>query len=211
MRDRTLNLMALPLRRRVLQPLPPARWSRAELAGRLAELSGGPAGAALTLAFGLILDAQLQGETAAWVSAGQGLFYPPDVAEGGVDLGALPVVRVQDAAEAGRAAEHLVRCGAFGLVVLDLGAAEPLPLPLQARLAKLAQRHDAAILCLTRKRGGERSLGPLVSLRAEARRERSGDGGFLCEARALKDKRRGAGWMHQESCRGPEGLRRPGA
>jgi recombination protein RecA len=207
MQGRTSNLLALPLRRGIPEPLPPARFSRAELSGRLAELSGGAAGAALTLAFGLVLDTQLAGETAAWVACGASLFYPPDVAEGGVDLSALPVVRVPDVPAAARAAEHLVRSGAFGLVVLDLGAAEPLSIPLQGRLVKLAQRHGAAVLCLTRKGPADRSLGPLVSLRAEARRERAGDGGFLCEARALKDKRRGAGWAHQEVCRGPEGLR----
>ena len=40
--------------------------------------------------------------------------------DGGIDLDALPVVRVPDARAAGRAADHLVRSGGFGLVVIDL-------------------------------------------------------------------------------------------
>ena len=183
----------------------PARWSRAEMAGRLAEISGTAGSPVLTLAIGLVLDAQLSGETTAWIAAGRSLFFPVDVADSGIDLEALPVLRVPDVIAAGRAAEHLGRSGAFGLVVLDLGASKPLPMPLQARLVKLAQRYDTAFLCLTQKTSEERSLGSLVSLRAQVRRDRSAEGGYLCEARILKDKRRGPGWVHQESCNGPTG------
>ena len=99
------------------------RWCHSELVGRLVELSGQGATATLTLAFGLLLDAQRLGETAAWVAAGPRLFYPPDVAEGGVDLAALAVIRTHGAAAAARAADRLLRSGAFGLLVLDLGRA----------------------------------------------------------------------------------------
>lgn len=175
------------------------------LCGRLSELSS-TSGGSLSLAAGLLLEAQLAGETVAWVSAGQALFYPPDVAEYGVDLAAVPVVRVRGSKEAARAAEHLARSGAFGLIVLDLGDSEALPIPVQARLVKLAQRHEAALVCLTCKDAEARSLGPLVSLRAEVRRERADDGSFLCELRALKDKRLGPGWTLRQVHRGPAGL-----
>lgn len=201
-----MDLFALPaVQPGASRPRTAARWGLEELGGRLAELSSSTGGA-LSIAIELVLEAQLAGEPSAWVSAGQDLFYPPDVAECGVDLDALPVVRVRGAQEGARAAEHLARSGAFGLIVLDLGKAEPLPLAVQARLVKLAQRHETALLCLTRKDQESRSLGPLVSLRAEVRRERRDEGGFICELRILKDKRRGPGWTLQELRRGPPGL-----
>ena len=90
---------------------------------------------------------------------------------------------------------------------------------MQMRLLGLAREHESAVLFLTRKRGGDASLGSLVSLRAEARREpvarpvsagegagRAGVSAFTCTARVLKDKRGGPGWKHVEVCRGPDGL-----
>jgi recombination protein RecA len=134
------------------------------------------------------------------------LFYPPDVAEAGVDLGALAVVRAPGTRRAARAADHLLRSGGFGLVVLDVGADDRMPVAFQTRLAGLAKKHDAALLCITEKEDRRPSLGSLVSLRAEAiRTERAGDR-FRCEVRVLKDKRRGPGWTHVEVCHGPDGL-----
>jgi recombination protein RecA len=167
------------------------------------EISGA---ARLTVAFGLTLEAQRQGEPVAWVMPKEESFYPPDAAEGGVDLDALVVVRVPDAGSVARAADRLARSGAFGLVVLDLGAAD-VPMPLQARLAGLAQKHHTALLCLTERERETPSLGSLVSLRVQAQRKRISQGRFECELRVLKDKRRGPTWTHTEECRGPAGLR----
>lgn len=185
----------------------PAQWQCSALAGRLAELSGAGAAASLTLAFALVLDAQRQGEPVAWITRTDSSFFPLDVAEGGVDLDALVVVRVPQGRQVLRAADHLARSGAFGLLVLDLGDRAPMPAAAQTRLAGLADRHETLILCLTRKRDQEPSLGSLVSLRGEAIRERKGDNRFACVVRVLKDKRRGPGWMYTELCRGPDGLR----
>ncbi len=182
-------------------------WGLDALAGRLAELSAAGPSAALTLAFGLVLEAQRRGEPATWIAGGESTFFPPDAAEGGVDLAALVVVRVGELRQALRAADHLARSGAFGLVVLDLGAGARVPLPSLTRLGGLAARHQALILLLTRKKGEEPSLGSLVSLRGEAAREDRGGGRFACRVRALKDKRRGPGWAWEELCRGPDGLR----
>ena len=105
-----------------MAPIARPVWSSAELSGRLCELSTvGSAPAALTAAFGLVLDAQRAGEPTAWVTTTADTFFPPDVAASGVDLTALIVVRVPDTRTAGRAADRLLRAGAFGLVVLDLG------------------------------------------------------------------------------------------
>lgn len=193
------------LQRGRLAPSSPAEWSLTELSGRLVELSGIGAAASLTLAFRLVLDAQWRGEPVVWVTPGQHAFYPPDVAEGGVDLDALSVVRVPEARAVARAADRLVRSGAFGLIVLDLGANADLPIPLQTRLVGLAQRHHTALLCLTENETS--SLGSLVSLRVHAQRRKVAEDRFKCALHILKDKRRGPTWAYAEVCRGPAGLR----
>lgn len=193
------------------RPAPAAApaWSRAELSGRLCELGPGREPAVLTAAMALVRDTQRAGEPAAWVALGDDLFHAPDAAAGGVDLAALPVVRAGDLAAAGRAADLLLRSGAFGLVVVDLlvaGERAVPPPPLQSRLAQLALRHDAAVLCLRRARPAAPSLGSLVSLRATAGRRRLGPGRYACCIEVIKDKRRGPGWSWQGVWRGPDGL-----
>jgi len=182
-------------------------WRFDALAGRMVELSARGPSAVLTGALALVREAQARGESVAWVQARPDGFFPPDAAEAGVDLAALPVVLAAGAQPAGRAASHLLRSGAFGLVVLDLGAEAELPLPLQTRLSGLAQRHGAALLCLTDKPADAPSLGSLVSLRVEVRREEAAGEGFSLALEALKDKRRGPGARHMEARRGPAGLR----
>jgi recombination protein RecA len=187
-----------------------ARWTRSQLAGRLVEVSGMGAVASLTAAVGLVLEAQLDGEPVAWIGLPASTFYPPDLADQGIDLDALVVVRAPSVEHAGRAADRLLRSGGFGLVIVDLGPGgkdAALPIPLQGRLVGLAQRHDAVIVCLTEKPGETASLGSMVSLRTEALRARDGDQ-FTVTIRALKDKQRGPGWTHDEPARGPAGLGR---
>ena len=183
----------------------PERWSLAAIRGRLVELSARGASATLTAAVELVGEAQAQSEPVAWLTLGTGTFYPPDVADSGIDLAALVVVRAPEVTAVARAAERLLRSGAFGLVVLDLGDRAELSMQIQGRLVTLAQTHDAAVVCLTEKPGDAGSLGSLVSLRAEALRAR-GHGEFSVTLRALKDKRRGPGWSHQLRRRGPAGL-----
>lgn len=182
-------------------------WGLAALRGRLVELSGRGARATLTEAMGLVLEAQAAAEPAAWIlSPSHGGFYPPDAADSGVDLAALVVVRVPDAVSGARAAERLLRSGAFGLVVIDLGLGEghDLSMAQQGRLVTLAQAHDAAIVCLTEKSAEAGSIGSLVSLRAEALRS-GGRDDLQIALRALKDKRRGPGWSRTVKVRGPAG------
>lgn len=185
----------------------PAAWHLAALAGRFGEISGSAATASLTFAFRLVFEAQTLGEPAAWICGKQSVFYPPDVVAAGVDLDALVVVRAGDVIRASRVADHLLRSGAFGLVIMDLGSSQ-LPIPVQNRLGGLAKKHDAALLCLTEKEAHRPSLGSLISLRAQAQRTSRQPPGDLyqCEVRVLKDKRRGPGFKHVELCHGPDGL-----
>jgi recombination protein RecA len=186
-----------------------ARWELSSLRGRLVELSARGATATLTAAIEIVVEAQTQAEPVAWIAPAAGTFYPPDVADSGVDLAALVVVRVRDAIAAARVAERLLRSGAFGLVVLDLcapsGSSLDLATSIQGRLVTLAQTHDAAIICLTDKTSETASLGSLVSLRAEALRLRDREDVSI-SVNALKDKRRGPGWTHTAKKRAPAGL-----
>ena len=188
-------------------PAAPASWTSAALGGCLAELSGTGASSTLTLAFSLVHEVQRHGEPAAWITRTESTFFPPDAAEGGIDLAALPVIRLADRRQCLRAAEQLARSGAFELLVIDLGGCLDLPLAAQTRLAGQALAHGTLILCLTTKTENEPSLGSLVSVRVHARRIRQGDGRFVCRVRALKDKRRGPGWSDEVWCRGPDGVR----
>lgn len=185
-----------------------APWGLAALRGRLVELSARGATATLTAAIEIVAEAQTQSEPVAWLTLTNGTFYPPDVADSGVDLAALVVVRTPDATAMARAAERCLRSGAFGLVVLDLaglGSSAELSMQIQGRLVTLAQTHDAAIVCLTEKTEDTASLGSLVSLRAEALRARERPE-FAVTVRVLKDKRRGPGFTHTVKRRGPAGF-----
>ena len=185
----------------------PASWTSAALGGCLAELSGAGASPSLTLAFSMVRQVQQKGEPVAWITRAESTFFPPDAAEGGVDLAALPVIRLDGLHQRLRAAEQLVRSGAFELLVIDLGGCLDLPLAVQTRLAGQALAHGTLILCLTAKTDRQPSLGSLVSVRAHAQRIRQGDGRFVCRVHVLKDKRRGPGWSDEVWCRGPDGVR----
>lgn len=97
-------------------------WSLASLRGRLVELSARGASATLTTAIELVLEAQVASEPVAWIMLDTSSFYPPDVADAGIDLSALVVIRVQDGIGAARAAQRILRSGAFGLVIIDLSS-----------------------------------------------------------------------------------------
>jgi recombination protein RecA len=187
-------------------------WDRILLEGRIGELSGSGETASLSAAFSLIRDSQAEGEPAAWVAAGESSFFPPDARRNGVDLEALPVIRVEAAPPAARAADKLLRSGGFGLIVIDLVSASgdtgvSVPRPLQKRLARHTDAHEAAILALTEKESDAPSFGSLCTFRAQSTRSREGGNQFEVDLEALADNRFGPGWTVQEVYRGPPGLR----
>jgi recombination protein RecA len=196
-------------------------FRRDELAGRMVEISGRGAVSCLSAAAALVLEAQSLGEPCAWVAvrdrAEASTFFPPDLARFGVDLEALPVVFAPSPQAAARAAARLLRSGAFGLLVLDLGREPEISIALQGRLTGLALKHDAAVVLLTEKPARSPSIGSMVSLRAEPRRSQLQKPGTRAAAQdeslyrvtlaVLKDKRRGPGWTHEEVMLGPDGLR----
>ncbi|MEM7164737.1 MAG: recombinase A [Planctomycetota bacterium] len=181
-------------------------WGLRALSGRLVELSAQEGSASITMAATLIRQAQLQGEVAVWIGLDSSCFFPPDMARCGVDLDHLPVMRLPQTRAIPIAADLLVRCGSFALLVLDLGADVNLPLSTLTRLAGLAKHHDTALVLLTEKPRNAPSLGSLVSVRAEVVRRDLGNGRFACEVRVLKDKSQGLPSKHTELRRGPDGL-----
>jgi len=182
-----------------------------QLEGKLVELSGGRDSARLTLAAALIRRAQLEGETAVWIqpSVAPGP-YLPDLFEAGVDAGALPFVRLPPGAEREapfRAAEMLVRSGAFGLVVLDVRSGPArIPSAVQGRLLAAAREHRSRVVFLTEKNAGTESAGSLVGIRVEPRRIRVGRGTFVIETNVLKNKQGVTLEDPVEHRRGPWGL-----
>jgi recombination protein RecA len=172
-----------------------AAWGFAALRGRLVELSARGATATLTAAIEIVAEAQTQGEPVAWFSLGASSFYPPDVADSGIDLAALVVIRAHDAMALARSAERCLRSGAFGLVILDLGslhAGAELSTQVQGRLVTLAQTHDAAVVCLTDKTEDTASLGSLISLPSSSPSSSSSPSGSMVSSRSLATSLSGA-------------------
>ena len=181
----------------------------AACAGRLVELSSTESSALLTTACRLVLDAQQNGDYVAWITLGGSTWFAPDVADIGIDLDALIVIRANTVVDAARAADELVRANAFGLIVIDMGTGartERLPAAAVTRLSGLALRHDMAIVFLTSKSSDTASLSSLISLRVETHSLPCGAGQFRIRIQVVKDKRQGPGAMHEEVCRGPAGL-----
>jgi recombination protein RecA len=174
--------------------------------GRISELSGENTVSRLSIAFSLVLEAQQNKEPVAWLTQEESGFFPPDAQAHGIDLNALAVIRLPDPKAIARAADKLARSNAFGLIVLDLGDAQYFPRPLMSRLNHLSQKHNIAIVCLTRKAAQHASLGALVSLRASTHRTRLSRFYYSCAAHVLKDKRHGPGQHFELSYRAPPGL-----
>ena len=203
------------------RPAPPA-FSLAALSGRLAEVSGTGSSCPTSFVFLLVREAQEKGVLVAWVlvrpqAQGGSPFLAEDLQRLGLDLLAFPLVSTQDLGEAGRAVTHLLRSGAFGLVVLDtleLDEVE-LPLPLMSRLHGLALRHRAALVVLTGRPPESPSLGSLVAFRAHVRRERERlahpDGLTRIHATLTvdKDKRHGPGLTVSQLFAAPPGFLGP--
>ncbi len=182
------------------------QWDLDTLAGRFIEVSGSAATAGLTTAAGLILQAQQRAGLAVWIGGCGSTFFPPDFAASGIDLAALPVVRVDEESKAWQAADTLIRSGSFAIVALDVGSKAKLPIAIQTRLMGLAKKHYTLLLVITRKARRDTVGGSLVSLRAETEKRRVHHDCFKCDLHIVKDKRQPPGWSHSEMCHGPDGL-----
>jgi recombination protein RecA len=202
------RLFALPrVSARSLERIETPPLSLAALSGRLVELSGVGAQASLSIAMQWVLEAQKQGELAAWVQSKASCFYPPDAAAAGVDLSALPIVSLEQVAACARAAEQLLRSGAFALVVIDVPAGAQLPMAALSRLLGLAQKHGSALVLISEKKADAASFGSLVALRLHTTRVAQGNGFSVC-CEVLKDKSAGPGFCLSRPFQSLPGLSR---
>ncbi|MDE0310488.1 MAG: hypothetical protein OXI60_11770 [Acidiferrobacterales bacterium] len=192
---------------RLVQPLSGNRpgWNFQEVQGRLVEISEPHPVAALSFCFLLVHEVQMTGGSAVWVGSTDSTFYPPDAEKGGIDLRNLPILRLADTRSLVRAAEILLRSGAFQLVLLDLGRSHTMPVARLAQLNGLVRKHGACAVFLTRKPHNEQSVGPLISLHARTSRQRVETNAFFCELQILRDKRRGRKWTWQTCLCGVKG------
>ncbi len=178
--------------------------------GRLIEISGRGANARLSTATNLLRQAQVEGETSAWIQAEEGALYPPDLAAAGIDLEALVVLHLptdQGARDLLRATEWLLRSGAYGVLVVDLsGVRPPRGQAWCARLVALAREHQVRLILITDTQAHQSSLGPLVGLRIAGHRSPPLAG--LCElnVHVLRNKSGGPLRVLPESWRTPTGL-----
>lgn len=164
--------------------------------GRLIELISerGPSSGSSVAAFAL-REAQREGSLVAWIEHEEGALFPPDLAAAGLDLGSLLIVRTPSAGGViaiAKAAEILLRTGAFGALTLDLSALNrPRGEAFLARLAALAREHSARVLILRSSRPKSSlgaSLGASIALRLDAQRVRIAPARFRLELSALKNK-----------------------
>jgi recombination protein RecA len=176
--------------------------------GVIATLEG-PAGAGRSsVAARLLAEATAGGGLGALIElpdGPDGALYPPGLATAGVDLERLLVIHAPDAAGAARAADIVLRSGAFGVVVLPA-----LTLRAQAwtRLASLTHRTNAVLVALGDASDELRYFASLrVRLRA-ARLEWNGGTGLFAtlagaelEAAVLKHKRAAPGKLARVRCR----------
>lgn len=206
---------ARPFRLQLLDPAPPT-LAQVVQTGRLVEISGDAQArdglARVTSAVHLLRQAQLEGETAAWVQPDFGPLFPPDLEQNGIDVEALVVIQVPRKGALPqrlcKATEILLRSGAFGIVILDL--TEGIPAggdAWQGRLLGQSRQHHCRLVLLTEKPTHADSLGPWVGLRIEPRRRRESAGDFVVDPNILKNKSGTPLQLIGEHYRGPWGLR----
>lgn len=186
-----------------LRPAPPRALGPLDLdrlAGRLVEVSEAGCHGALSAVCHVVFQLQSRGEAVAWVSQGPTIFFPPDLAYRGLDVGAITVVRGLPAPGALQAGEWLVKSGAFGAVVFD-GSGPSLDEATLGRLAKLAAERKTLVLFLTKKPEAAPSLGTQVSLRLAVAPAAGGP-----TVSVVKDKLAGPPSKTQEALGGPLGL-----
>jgi recombination protein RecA len=157
--------------------------------GRLSEVEGHGATSAIVR---LVAEAQSQGEPVAWITGATSSVHPPDLAAGGIHLHSLAFLRIKDDAKQTtrlRAAELVLRSGAFALVVIEAPPAHDLPARALSRLHAMARRYNTRVV-FRRCHHSKVSLGPLIGLKIHVAREIHGSQGERLSFRVQKNKAR---------------------
>lgn len=158
----TLTTSSLSNHRRRIQPLQ---------TGSLVEVSVSGKSAGLSYVAHQIRLMQGSHDMVVWLTTNEaGLIAGDDARVSGIDLAQCTFVKTPSVTDAGRAADKLIRSGAFGLIVLDATVGEPPPEPLLSRLQKLTRKHQCSLIMVTRKDDAAPSLSSMVSVRLSATR-----------------------------------------
>jgi hypothetical protein len=183
--------------------------------GTIATLEGAPSSGRTAVAARLLAVATATGLGAV---VGEGLF-PPSLAAAGVRLERLLIVPVREPPAAARAADILLRSGAFGVVVVPVLPGGRGSSATWTRLASLAHRANALLVVLGVEASSE--LRYFASLRLETALERvrwNGPSGHLCElagydvrATVRKHKHAAPGGTARFTCLGFESRPAPAA
>jgi recombination protein RecA len=177
-------------------------------AGRLTEWTSAVPYIYLTPLCSVIRTAQISREPTVWISCCNYTFFPPDAANHGISLENLPLIKIRTVKHAVRASEHLLRSGAFGLIIIDLPVHIFIEQGKLGKLARLADLHNTAVIISTKQEGKySTTLGSMISLRLEIGRQYLGANKFRYTIHATKDKQRTPGWKYSEVYYGPAGLR----
>ena len=116
--------------------------------GRVGLFCGESPNSSTTLAAYLVHEIQREREPAVWLTDSTRLPHAPDLLDVGIDLEAMPILRLADAKDAAHAAMMAVASGAFGGLIWDLDAPEQLTRGTLTALGMLARRHHVAIVLL---------------------------------------------------------------
>ena len=186
-----------------------------DLVGRLVEVVGGARSMRLAWLAQVTTQVQAAGDVAVWLQTTESTPFPPDLARAGVALDRLPMLRLADFQAQLRAADVLLRSGAFGLCAIDATAATQRALDASrsldnalGRLLGLCQKHAAALVFLTPEPSQQENQGflqtSLVSLRLTVARDRQDPRRLQVDVK--KDKRLGPATLRAEVSGGPDGF-----
>ncbi len=177
--------------------------------GQISELSAERGQAYINLVFDLIVEAQSRREPVAWIGDRPSIFYGPDARHRTIDWQAVALISLVSARDRARAADQLLRSGAFGLVIIDLaGATAPhIGDPLMHRLAQWSRRHTTATLFINDVTAESKALSPLLQRRVCARWSDVDAERLIATYTITKDKRQAPGAQIEEVYHGPMGLR----
>jgi len=165
--------------------------------GAIATLEGAAGSGRSAVAARLLAMATANGGLGALIEtpAGpEGAFYPPALAAAGVDLGRLLIVHASGATDIARAADIVLRSGAFGVVVIPMVA---LRATVWTRLTSLTHRANAVFVVLGEAAPSELRYFASLRVRVRAAKVRfAGTPGLFCTlagiegaATVLKHKR----------------------
>lgn len=181
--------------------------SLASLLGRWVELEGN---ASLTAAAHWMQQAQQESHYVLWLGAREATVFAPDLHKNAIDLTRVVFVFLPHARAMAAAADELLRSGAFSLCIFDLVSLESreqhnMPAAMETRLLGLAQKHQVALLRLSRDvQQTTMHNASLVSLRVEC--SRAGENRTSLLWHIEKDKVRGPGAFYHQPLTLVEGL-----